>query len=124
MTSKADLMGLGIAGPIADYEGFQPESVTAAGSSSAANATVLGPLQNFVNLVTAGGADSIRFNSSWPLGVPVIVANPTATTAQIYPPTGGNWNGGSTDATITLLQNKVRIFIRYSATLCYSFLTA
>ena len=54
----------------------------------------------------------------------LLVVNPNSTTANIYPPTGGNFNGGSTDAAITLAQNKVRIFIRYSTTLCYSVLTA
>lgn len=123
MTSKKDLVGLGMSAQMADYQGFEPLAVTAAGTA-VGTATGLPENASFVNVTTAASQDGIKFHNNWPLGRPVIVVNPNATTANIYPPTGANWNGGSTDATITLAQNKVRMFIRYSTTLCYSILTA
>lgn len=123
MASTKDLAGLGMSAQLASYVGFEPEAVTAAGTATG-TATVLRANAGFINVTTAGSADGIRFNDAWPLGRPVFIVNPNATTANIYPPTGGNINGGLTDGAITLAQNKVRLFIRYSTTLCYSILTA
>lgn len=123
MASKKDLVGLGIASILANRIGFDSETATAAGSSSSANATVIHPTANFVKLTTAGGADSIRFNDAWPLGQFVVLYNLGSTTGQIYPPTGGTMNGGSTDAAVTLAQNKARIFMRYNTTDVLSWLS-
>jgi hypothetical protein len=123
MASKTDLVGLGVPPQLANRTGMEPESVTAAGTATG-TATVMHPTVQFVALTTASSQDGVRFNDNWPLGTLVVVCNPAATTANIYPPTGGKWNGGTTDATITLAQNKVRLFIRFSTTLCYSILTA
>lgn len=123
MATTNDLTGLGMAPELANYLGHTPDSVTAAGTA-ATTATVLRKNPGFVVVTAAGSQDGVKFNDSWPIGRPVFVVNPSSTTANIYPPLGGNWNGGSTDATITLAQNKVRLFIRQSTTLCYSILTA
>lgn len=123
MVSKTDLVGLGTPVQLANRAGYEPETATAAGSSSSANATVLHATANFVKLTTAGGADSVRLSSSLPLGQFCVLYNLGSTTAQIYPPTGGNFNGGSTDAAVTIVQNKGRLFIRYNTTDVLSWLT-
>lgn len=123
MVSKTDLVGLGVPAQQANREGYEPEAVTAAGTATT-TATVMHPTANFVKLTTASSQDGVRFHDNWPLGQIVIIVNPSSTTANVYPPTGGNWNGGTQDATITIVQNKVRGFIRYSTTLCYTWLTA
>lgn len=123
MSTNQDLMGLGMPAPLARSLSLTPEAVTAAGTA-VATATGMHTTASFINVTTASSQDGIKFNNSWALGKPCIIFNPNSTAANVYPPTGANWNGGSTDATITIAQNKCRIFIRYSTTLCVSFLTA
>lgn len=114
MTSTKDLMGLGTPAAQAIAEGYSDIAITAAGTTTA-NATVC-DAQNDVFRLTATGADGIRLNTSTPLLSPIFIANISGSTGLVYPATGGNFNGGSTDAAISVAANKCLIVMRFSTT--------
>jgi hypothetical protein len=114
MTSAKDLMSLGLAWGLAQAEGFSDIAITAAGSATT-DATVC-DAQNDVFRMTATGADGIRMNTSTPLLQPIFISNVSGSTGKVYPATGGNFNGGSTDAAISVGANKCLIVMRFSTT--------
>ena len=122
MSKTADLMGLGFAWPQAQALGFSSIAITAAGSTST-DATACDP-QNDVFIMTATGSDGIRMSTSVPLLIPVYVVNTSGSTGKVYPFTGGNFNGGSTDAAISVLTHSAQTIMRISTTLWISILSA
>jgi hypothetical protein len=114
MTSSKDLMGLGFSWPGAQAIGYSNIAITAAGSTTT-DATVC-DATNDVFIMTATGSDGIRMNAAVPLLTPLIVINTSGSTGKVYPATGGNFNGLSTDAAISVGANKMLILIRYSTT--------
>ncbi len=63
-------------------------------------------------LTTAGGATAFVLSTDWAIGDEVTVFNTSATAALVYPPSGGAFDGGSTDASVSLAQNVGRQFIK------------
>jgi len=124
MALTADLMGIGLPGPLARYLGYANLAVTTTGTSST-DAYALGPDVSFITLSTAGSQTGAVFHANTPLMRPIIVTNPTATTGIIYPSTGASLNGGTaTTAGQNIAQNKTAIYIRVSSTVWVSILTA
>lgn len=115
MPLSKDLMGVGEAAALASILGFNPAvAVTAAGSSST-DATLLLGAQNWA-LMTATGADGVRMPAGTRQLRAHVVTNVSGSTGLVYPPTGGNFSGGSTDAGISVASRKTIICWRYSAT--------
>ena len=108
-----DLMGTGFADLQANAVGWNPIAAVTAAGSAATDATVLKKAQNFVNM-TATGADGIKLPADAPLNKPYVVFNGSGSTGLVYPNTGGNLNGGTTDAALSMTTHKQAIFIRYS----------
>jgi hypothetical protein len=115
MTSITDLVGLGTPPAVAFVEGYASVAITAAGSSSA-NAAACDPY-NDVFILTATGADGIRMNSGVGLLQPLHIVNTSGSSGLVYPATGGNFNGGATDAGITIATHKAAYVMRVSTTL-------
>lgn len=67
-------------------------------------------------LTTAGGATAFVLSTDWTIGDEVTVFNTSATAALVFPPSGGAFDGGSTDASVSLAQNVGRTFIKTTAT--------
>ena len=123
MASSSDLMGLGLPGPLATYLAYDNTAVTTTGTSST-DAVTLGAGVTFVTLTTASSQTGAKFNANTPLMRPIIITNPTSTTAVIYPSTSGQLNGGTaTTGGQNLAQNKTAIYIRVSANVYVSILT-
>jgi len=122
MTGSKDLMGLGFSWPLAQAEGYSSIAITAAGTTSADATSCDG--QNSVFIMTATGSDGIRMNTAVPLFKPILVINTSASTGKVYPFTGGNFNGGSTDAGISVLTHSAMFLMRVSSTLWHSNLSA
>jgi len=114
MTSTSDLLSLGMPAAQALAEGFSSIAITAAGTTTT-DATVCDN-QNDVFTMTATGSDGIRINTNWPLLQPIFVLNTSASTGKVYPATGGNFNGGSTDAALSILTHKAALIMRVSTT--------
>lgn len=115
MTSSKDLLALGTPWPLAVAEGFSNIAITAAGTTST-DATVCDS-QNDVFVMTATGSDGIRMNTNWPLLQPVFVVNTSGSTGKVYPHTGGNLNGNTTDAGLSVLTLKAAVVMRVTSTL-------
>lgn len=123
MALNTDLMGVGMADSVARRVGLPTQlAVTAAGTTTA-DATVLNA-QNKVAIMTATGADGIRFPDNTPLNAEFWVFNASGSTGKVYPPTGGAINGGSTDAGLSVATLKTVVFMRLSTTRMISILTA
>ena len=121
MSTVLDLMGLGMPGPLANRLGNTPTTITCVGTTNTGAPVVQTGLSL---LVTASSNTAVIFNSSASLGRPFWVFNTTATTALVYPPVGGNFNNGSTDASFSLAQNKAAMFMRTNSTVWAVILTA
>lgn len=114
MSKSQDMMGLGFSWPQAQALGYSYIAITAAGTTTSDATACDG--QNSVFGMTATGADGIRMSTSVPLLKPIIVVNISGSTGKVYPFTGGAFNGGSTDAAISVPANKSAIILRYSTT--------
>ena len=122
MAKRSDLLGVGVSPAEATVLGLSSAAITAAGSSST-DATVCNNYDN-VFILTATGTDGIRLNSSTPLLQPIYITNTSGSNGLVYPATGGNMNGGSTDAAITVGSHKALIVVRISTTVFLSNLSA
>lgn len=113
MPSSGELIGLGTPPKVAGLIGNLPSAKTGAGTTLGAATAIT---TNFTILTAAGGADAFILPAS-PAGAgPYIVANPSATTAQIFPRTGETIQGGSTSAAFNVAQNKTAMFYKTTAT--------
>lgn len=112
-SSPTTLMGVGIPDKAANALGNTIATIAGVGTAQtgAANLTV-----NTVLLTTAGGATAFKFPTTWQVGDEVSTYNTSATTALIYPQSGGSIDGGSTDASVSVAQNASRTFTKVSAT--------
>lgn len=120
--SQSDLIGLAVGSPaLAEKMGYSVGTKAGAGTAQT-GATALAA--NSINaLTTSGGATAFVLPTGAP-GDSVVVNNQSATTALVFPNSGAAINGGSTDASVSIAQNKTAIFIRYSSTVWFEVLTA
>jgi len=122
MALVSDLMAFGMAGQLADLEGNNPSVAATAAGTSSTDATVLKRGQNFV-LMTGTTNDGFRLPADAPLMKPYFLVAVSGA-SKVYPTTGGAWNGGSTDAALSVAANKSAIAIRYSTNGWYFNLSA
>lgn len=115
MPLAKDFIGVGMPDVFARLEGFNPAAAVTAAGSSTTDATLLLLAQNWV-LMTATGADGVRLPAGTSQLRPHIVTNTSASTGLVYPPTGGNFAGGTTDAAISVPTRKTIICWRYNTT--------
>ena len=113
MPSAKSLIGVGVPAAQANALGCTVSSKTAAGTTQGA-ATLLTTSLSIVT--SAGGADAVRLPATAIGDGPYIVAAISATTVQVFPPTGGTLQGGSTDAAFNVAQNKTAMFFKTTAT--------
>lgn len=111
MSTVQDLMGLGFPGPLANRLGNSPITIAGVGTTNTGAALIQSGL---TNATTASSQTAFIFNAAASLGRPFYFFNSSATTALVYPPVGGNFNGGSTDASFSVAQNKFCTFMRLS----------
>ncbi len=122
MSTVSDLMGLGFPGPLAGAEGFSPQALTTTGTSSTTAAAITG---SAVVLATAGSQTGAILPATWPLWKPIVITCPTATTAIVYPDSGGTLNGGTaTSGGQNLAQTKTMIVFKVASLTWVSVLTA
>jgi len=103
------LIGGGISAGAASAMIGSAGATTAAGTT-AGTATVLAYINNVVT--TAGGATGVILPSGAGIGDSYTVYVTTATTALIYPPSGGNIGGNGVDTGVTVLQDTMATFTR------------
>ena len=117
-----DLMGSGVPAAQARLLGLLPvQTIAGAGTaqktdSAAITAANLLPEQGMVTATTASSQTALQIPSTMPLGAAIVLRVSSATTALLFPPSGGAINGGSTDASVNIAQNKPTIVMRMSTT--------
>jgi hypothetical protein len=113
MTLATNLMGVGVPPEQSTRLGVSIASVTANGTL-VADAT---PITQRVSLVTTDTSEvGVILPSTAELGSVWEVYNISSTTATVFPPTGGNIDAGSDNASVDIAQNRGRIFRRVSST--------
>lgn len=107
MAATVNLIGVGIPGEAATRLGFTPSTKVGVGTAQTGAATIT---TNFTLTTTAGGATAFVLPAAIPGSGPILITNPSATTALVFPPSGGTINGGSLNASVSIAQNATRIF--------------
>lgn len=108
---NTDLMGLGFSWPQAERLGvINPSTVAGVGTAQSGAAALAG--STFVQGTTASGQTAFVLSSTYPLWREFYFYNTTATAALVFPPSGGAIDNGSSDASVSVAQNRGRMFIR------------
>lgn len=114
MSGIRSLMSAGLPGRTASAIGKAVRTGVTSTVTTQASATKLNP-NEFATLTTASGQTGYVLTASQ-VGDEYLLFNTTATTALIYPPSGGKINLGSADAAFSLAQNKAALISQYDAT--------
>jgi hypothetical protein len=130
MSSTADLMGLGMSGPLANLEGLTKTTLAGVGTSNVGAAKIA---SNFVILTIVTGQTAVILPATGTVtpgsspGDFFIITNPAAgaDSALIFPEAGGTINAGTaTTGSLTLAQNKTVMLIRTAPLKWVGILTA
>jgi hypothetical protein len=108
-----DLTSLGMPPALASRMGIQIKSITATGTGQGTPLVYSG---DYALLTTAASTTACTLDSAFPVGETAYVANVSTVTGLIYPPTGGNINGGSTNNFLRLPAASVATVTRTSTT--------
>jgi hypothetical protein len=104
MATADALIGLGTPAEVAKRQGWQPVALTTSGTTQGSGTGVLRGLGN--QLVTAtvhAGTGAITLPADAEVGDEILIVNASANAGAIFPPSGGNINGETTDSgTVTL----------------------
>jgi len=106
-----DLVGLGVPAKLAERQGVVNPITKAGATTAQATATALAG-STFVLGTTAGGQTAFLLSSSYPLWREFHFYNMSSTAALIFPPSGGTIDNGSGDASVSVAQNRGRMFLR------------
>lgn len=121
MSASLELIGLGVPARQAGSLGNLPSAKTGVGT---ANTTATPITTNFTVLTASGGATAFILPAIPVGGGPLVVINQSGTTALVFPPIGGNIQGGGTDTAFSVATNKCVMFFKFSALLWAANLTA
>jgi hypothetical protein len=117
------LMGSGMSSQLATQLGEIIVSATGVGTVQGGSSPIARGGQ-VVLFTTAASNTAITLDSAIAVGDVVEVYTITATTALLYPPTGGTIDQGSANASVSIAQNKGRRVRRVSPTAFVSLLSA
>jgi len=105
--SAAALTALGTPPVVADLIGDNISQSLAGVGTAQSGATLL---TGSVNTVTTASGQTAFILKAHNAGRTVVVANTSATTALVYPPTGATIQGGAANASFSVAQNKTALF--------------
>lgn len=112
MSGVNALMGLGFPAAQANELGI---TVTAKTGVGTAQATAVAITSNYTRLTTAGGATASVLPAAVPVGAQYTVRTISSTAGLVFPESGGTIDGGSTDASVSIAQNRSRVFTKVAA---------
>jgi len=109
MPTSTDLMGFGMNSYLAEAIGNDPVAVTGVGTAQVGAAKIKAEM---AEITTAGGATAAILTSDAKVGTPYYAFNISSTAALVFVPVGHNLNG-SLNASLSIAQNKLAMFIQY-----------
>jgi hypothetical protein len=120
-TSSTALTQLGVPAEAANKlgnatTGTPPTAVPALAGVGTAQTGAKAVKINAARLTTAGGATAFVLDTAWEIGDTITLFNTSATTALLFPQSGGAINGGSTNASIAVAQNTGVQLLKATAT--------
>jgi len=98
----------------ARFVGGVAMDVAAAGNSQA-TATEAGGAVNVITSATGTSADGVRLPASRAEGELLMIINATTVALDVWPPSGGAINGGTTDAAKALAANMSGLYVSMGA---------
>lgn len=105
MPQTSDLTGLGMSPGLASLLGNSPQTIAGVGTTQTTGAKIGGLHLNLLG--PTGGQTAFTLLNTVKTGTPIWLFNTSgATAALVFPPSGGNINGGSTNASISIAANK------------------
>jgi hypothetical protein len=121
MSAPGNLMGLGLPAALANILGYGSNTVTGIGTAQAGAA----PITTKLTLTTtAGGATAFILPQVTAGSGPYVVTNPSATTALVFGQGTETIDGGTASASVSIAQNKTRLFWKTGSSTWVSVLTA
>ena len=110
----SDMMGLGVAPALANLMGESiPAALAAVGTAQVGAPTLTGTINQ---VTTAASQTAVLLPTTQPVGTSVHVYVSSATSATVFPPSGGSINEGAANASFTVAQARLATFVRVSAT--------
>lgn len=109
MSLQKDLVGVGVIPEQALRLGYPGVTAITTAGTATGTATVLTESQRVAALTTAASQTGVRLPAAAELMNPYLLVNLTATTAVLYPHTGGAINGATADAGVNIAANKSAI---------------
>jgi hypothetical protein len=128
MSSASDLIGVGVPAEVAKRSGYDVFPITTVALLQ--TSTLLrGAGNKLVQLTSHANTGAVTLPADAGIGDEIIVANTTAAfTAAVFPHSGGNINGGTTDIAAALAVGTAagssRRFVKINATRWASWVTA
>lgn len=101
MATVASLMGIGMAAELAKRVGWTPVAIATTAATQGTGA-LRGPGNKLVSATFTTAADAVTLPSDAEVGDEIIIANVSANAGVIFPPTGGNINGESANASTAI----------------------
>lgn len=118
MALQTDLMGLGMPGPLATRLGYNPTTLTAAGTSSGTAAKINSKMTNVSSATSQTGAILPSVPGDFWL---ISCAHASTASAVIYPTSGATINNASS---VTLAADKSMLVWQFSSTLYFYIILA
>lgn len=115
MSLAQDLMGVGLPAEQSLRLGFNRGTLAGVGTAQSGGKAIPRDV-NFVTATTAGGQTAFVLPSDAELLMPYMVYCSTATTALVYPPSGGDINAAGANASVSVATTLARIFWKVSST--------
>jgi hypothetical protein len=114
-TAANSLIQVGMPDQLSNRLGNTLRTIAGVGTAQTGAASIT-PNSNCVMGTTAGGATAFVASTGWQVGDSFVFFNTSATTALVYPQSGGAINGGSTNASISVAQNTGVELLKTSST--------
>lgn len=115
MSLAQDLMGVGLPAEQALRLGFNRGTLAGVGTAQSGGKAIPRDV-NFVTATTDTGQTAFVLPSDAELLMPYMVYCSTATTALVYPPSGGDINAAGANASVSVATTLARIFWKVSST--------
>jgi len=121
MAAAQNLIGIGIPDEAARRLGFIVSTKTGVGTAQSGATAITG---NLTVTTTSSGQTAFILPKTIAGSGPLVVTNPNSDAALIFGQTGETIDGGSTNASVSIAQNKTRAFFKTGSSTWISVLTA